>query len=803
MNDRFQTFARLLPILCGLLMLFIGFVPMAVFYQFGRYDTSTPGLYAYKSATWGDAVLLPSLVAVLVYQIQRLPSPHQKSHRIWSLLIASIGSSAVVLGWLLDPEPGLNWTIPRPHVLNFAGSWHAAFLVVASTGIAMLWVEVIIRLRASTRDRNAIAKVRRLLASPAVAVSIAAGLAFSILAVYDSQPTNQTLSSTYSIISMVTCTLVMTGSIFWASGSEWTYTIRPIVVGVTMAVSAAIVIVCMEPDPVAGIFVFSAAAIGAALGLTASKRHEIRRSRASLLRKDLSLTGVWLEAMGTGALFIILPVAASNVTPSRGAHLAQLALLFILIFGLVLTLRVFLRGSAQIGNDYLWLVTSFVFLASTTGALAASESQELSGAVMSLLFGLLSAVLAGPGMRMAKSELATITEIEAQISSDANSELKDSKVIVITVNRVRLQLTLSFLAAFASILGLTILTLKSFNWTVKQEVLIPDISLIGCGLAIIVVVVVMLLLHSKMRTLISHSTNTAQLGVHRVLLVAMSVVSIVIFGRDTLLSGELSVLPIMQSALLGCFAFFCVINNGIRLHSNRVSPGWLGASSFMGVAVFVLVNWSLTVGVGGRESAVPFLNSLFVFLFAYGVVAALVMGNTVTAFRMGAVESGTYSDAQTNAAQDSLMILAQWLFLAWLPHSVVAHVPEQKYDFFRWILVSVVLIGFLTLYVTGLRWIIGVNNSHVGRQMAARNLNVPAYAGDDCSELDSVMSLPGRMKLYRGPDRLESEEEKQMRLLDSHIATQNLLAIALVVSSVLGFFLLFPTDVENRIPRFR
>jgi len=90
------------------------------------------GLDAYLSATWGDAILLPTLAAGLTLVIQERRC---RSRRLEFLGAAFglVGGTSVVLSWVLDPHPDVNWTTPAPHQLSAPGWYHGIFLITAAT----------------------------------------------------------------------------------------------------------------------------------------------------------------------------------------------------------------------------------------------------------------------------------------------------------------------------------------------------------------------------------------------------------------------------------------------------------------------------------------------------------------------------------------------------------------------------------------------------------------------------------------------------------------------------------------------
>jgi hypothetical protein len=102
------------------------------FWSYGSYPADLHGLFVFRSATWGDGLLLPLLALCLRVLTGRLraTAPQPPAHRLRAVAVAAalgaVLGSSVILTWYLDDHPGLNWTNPRPHYFDAAGKWHAA-----------------------------------------------------------------------------------------------------------------------------------------------------------------------------------------------------------------------------------------------------------------------------------------------------------------------------------------------------------------------------------------------------------------------------------------------------------------------------------------------------------------------------------------------------------------------------------------------------------------------------------------------------------------------------------------------------
>jgi hypothetical protein len=168
-----------------------GFGAMYTFYSVTDHRQDLRGLFTYESATWGDAVLLPIIAASLSLSISGLAAARRER------VVASIGGAfglavgaASQVGWLIDPNPGLNWTLPRPHQFSAAGWYHAAFLSGASAAFAGASALALTR---AIQAPVVPSSVRRSLIA-----ATAATVAFAGLVIYDNAATRSTAASRFT-----------------------------------------------------------------------------------------------------------------------------------------------------------------------------------------------------------------------------------------------------------------------------------------------------------------------------------------------------------------------------------------------------------------------------------------------------------------------------------------------------------------------------------------------------------------------------------------------------------------------------
>jgi hypothetical protein len=191
-----------------------GFGVLWCLWRFGNWPSDRPGLFDYRSAVWGDGVLLPVMAFALVYAARRLPTA--PAERRWCIAAGGTGilvSSVAQLLWLLDPSPRLNWTLPSPHRLNFAGIYHACFLILATGFFVALWVLTLRRVRVAPSASHPL-EPRWAFAAIGVAALCVAGF-FSLLLI-DNQAARGTRSSDVTEVLAAGSGVVLLLLLFWS-----------------------------------------------------------------------------------------------------------------------------------------------------------------------------------------------------------------------------------------------------------------------------------------------------------------------------------------------------------------------------------------------------------------------------------------------------------------------------------------------------------------------------------------------------------------------------------------------------------
>jgi FtsH-binding integral membrane protein len=141
--------------------LVFGFIALLVFWTAGTWPARLPGLFAYRAATFGDALLLPALAGLLVLGFHTMRSEPRPAR--WGVVAAVVGGGLAGAGlqalWLADNSPDRNWTLPRAHHFDSAGWYHAGFLVVACAAFAGALVALALKVRNAHADSDCSVRV--------------------------------------------------------------------------------------------------------------------------------------------------------------------------------------------------------------------------------------------------------------------------------------------------------------------------------------------------------------------------------------------------------------------------------------------------------------------------------------------------------------------------------------------------------------------------------------------------------------------------------------------------------------------
>jgi hypothetical protein len=772
-----------IPACVGLAVLMLGYLSLLLFWELGVNPAGVPGLFQYRDATWGDGLLLPSLAALLVILIRRLPrTPRQWPTWIAGTLGAAAGGS-LILTWWADPHPSPNWTLPAPHNFTVPGKWHAAFLIAASGFFAAAWVELFRRVRSSEKGGAAeVRKAAEVLASPVTAGAVACTAAYAWLAASDSARAAQTASGLGSLLALAASASALIGCLTWAARGSRAQVARTAIAGL---LGSAALVVFFDTYGHTGSFMLIAAligAFGAGVALVGASGHEARFLN--------------LEMVAVPALFALLALLAAHTTRLVIVIIAPL----VAMVGSALLRRLY---SASDQPWKTWLSANYLagsgisacLLAAGAFGLWLSAHKANAYITAAFLLTIIGAVLGGVFLPYYKTDYIRLMQIEgdpAMRQPDYHPSYGQHQAAVAAWLRLGGYAT----AATASMLVLTVALAPSLGWKTGMAQIRWQYPL---GIGLIGLILILPTTGALVEASKRHR-GKAHLYIPRggsryawcsfLGTVVVSVLGVIWLLRD----GQLNGLALAQTTFLVSFAVLTMVDNGALLHVGWVNWRAKLAISTTSFAMFVTVYWSLTNAVrsGGSVPAVGI--SFAAFIAAVIFVTLLVETTTCAVFVAGGQPYHTDYAPFWGGLQDCFLMVCMWFLLGWTPQTVLGHIPAGTHE--RWSAIGTILAGFLLLFGPAFLWILENNDTHVERQRTIRQVeasDVLAKLAHATSSLDRIETLPSRVielrRSVKSSRKVRNPELSQREFiirLSGHTAAQNSIALILAVTTVIG-----------------
>ncbi len=222
-------------------MLLAGFGALVCLWFTGIWRGGHRGLFDYRAATWGDALLLPGVTALLIKTLDdpRLRRPaHENAITATVCAAGGLAGAVVQATWLLDSKPSVNWTLPHPHVFSVPGWYHASFFVVMSAVLAGLTIRLVRRLRATGP-----------VSGSAIRLGAIAGcyLAFGFLVTLDNIESTNTLASGSTLVALTAVLLILV--LLVGYGVVWRAGALARALGIAVAIAAAVTAASLITHP--------------------------------------------------------------------------------------------------------------------------------------------------------------------------------------------------------------------------------------------------------------------------------------------------------------------------------------------------------------------------------------------------------------------------------------------------------------------------------------------------------------------------------------------------------------------------
>lgn len=759
-----------------------GYAALWLFWTFGDPPPGLPGLYAFRSATWGDGLLLPLLALCLRVLTLRLRAageapPHRRGIVTATALTGAALGGAVILSWLLDDRPGLNWTNPRPHHLNAAGTYHAVFLVLACATFAGLTADLVAHLRRAPAEA-----VRKALTSSWAAAALACTAGYGYLGYLDATRGTATTGSTTSLTVMAVAALVVVAGLFLLGGGLGRACLNTLATALTLTLFTT-AFALAHPQMSALSYAALVSAVLSGLGLTATTDPT---SHVSVV-----------EALGVCGLFGATTVYVST-THSDKLWMAVVAA-FLAVAGAVAlrwlrsNVTRMPRQSPVTGAYGMAAGISACLLLSSMFAAWISERAGDEYITGGFILTVVGAVLGGVFFQYFKSDFTALMDIEGdgegrtpgQQASPAQSR---------AASRVWIRLASYSLAAFSAMLVLSISLAPALGWHPGGAEPRWQVLWGAAGIAAAVGVLAAKASAAASRPHADWARRQAPARTDTPAWVCAcgGVLVTVVVGVGVVREDTVNILALVQAVMLALFATEGMLGNGVWLHVARLTPGSRSAVAAVALAVGVTAYWSLTglVRPGGRGAHLG--ESLFAWLCCALLVFVLVVSTTAAAYVAGGRAYWTDYPPAKSVAQDAFLLSVLWLALGWFPQTVLTHVPASAPE--RWAAVGTLLAGFMLTFCPPFLWTLENNDTHVCRQRARRGATEPTCPTLSDSSFTRIAQLKPRIHAYStsvasaesGTDEQEPQPNLFLVRLSGHTAVQNSIALLIALVSLVG-----------------
>jgi hypothetical protein len=774
-NERAGGKVRLLSTLIpAATVLFAGFVALLIFWKSGRQQASPPGLFHYRSATWGDGLLLPVLALSLTILASRLPKPN----RSWPTWLSGAGGAAagalLIFTWLKDPHPALNWTIPRAHYFTAAGKWHAAFLITASGYFAGAWIELLRRLRAADEG------VDRVVDSPIMALALGCAVGYAWLSAADSEGAGRTLSGKSSLAALAVAFLIFAACLLWATRGSFASVARVGWAGLSIALAAVSFIDAFDH---AKRFLFACAvvgAIGAGLALAGAPGRRIRFSSLELV-----------SVPATFAAALLLAVHPAKLLP---VFVAPFAAVVVSVFTRHILSDTTNRWRAWLSVTYLaGAGISASLLAAGIFGLWLSEHHIKAYITGGFLLTLLGAILGATFLPYFKSDYESLMQAEGdETSRQAGTSAPGQKQYRLA-DEAWVRLVGYAVSAIASMLVLVIALGPSLGWVDGTE-RVPWWSMVSIGIAFLLNVPAFGAIGQAHKERPPTGPAAPPTGGSRYawwMVIAAGGTAVI--GIVLLRDSTVNLFAVIQTLLLTAFSAQTILGNGAWLHTKRLQTSGWWAAALSCISIATLIYWSLTSAVRPHGLPAPVGTSFFAWLVTVTLVATIVETATCAVYVAGNEPYLTDYPPANNCAQDNFLLVCMWLVMAWVPQIVFTHVPAGAPE--RMAAIGTILAGFLLLFGPAFLWTLENNDTHVERQRRVRHVEAKGVlwelskASSSTDRLETL--LPRIQELFRSvrrrsdPEAGLSQPEFLIRL-SGHTAVQNTVALVLAAITVIG-----------------
>lgn len=768
-----------------------GWGPLGVFWLLRGELGINPALRgwpSYRSAFVGDAVLLPALVGGLVAMSDLVTGRGQNGcpRRTW---FAGIGGGLLGLAlqgtWLLDDHPGTNWTLPRPHHFNVVGDYHAVFLAGCVGVVTALTVRVLTGLHREAGSGASPYLASPQLYVPAFAVTSSA-VAFAGLLIIDAAPHgvpgSLSLASASSIV-LLGVGLIGTASLVGVLVSDWRSVFRVVLpAGITAVAFDALTTVHLRSGGQSSLAILTAA--GLAVAVAAELPVGVHRLVAA-------------PAAGTIiAAVLLVPTAASgfDVRPAAFALCLTPILIGVLQLcqsGVVgrLTLSPFLlpSGVAALAWLGLWLDDR-------------GSHGYLTGGLILTVTGIGFGKVLYPQFIAGFERLVTLEN--ATSVGPVDGEGRRLKIASLGYG----------VAAAAAVLAETFAVAPGLGFQPGKGAPEFPLPLLAVGVALCTWLYILGLCAPRPARakfparMVNRRWATVLLSTTLVAAVAVGAGVALALAQAPHPGGWKLAVPVALVSMVWTYESLTL--NILLQQAARVTSDCRACIALITVATGACYYAALTLGTHNHSgSGADLQQGLAVLGAACVCQVGLAVGGGTAVLALARIRytvgggwvQGTKALPPEGFIQDSGLLALTFALLGWLPATLMSHVTLHEE---RLAAIWSIEAGLLLLFSPAYFWTLRNNARHARDQRAHHTNDVQAMRRPIPSFGIDRQRLRREFAALTTTQHAQNEEQWS-DLLEAHTGTQNLLSLALVVTTIVGFLPLINDAPAGAFPKVR
>lgn len=762
--------------------------------------TYLPGLFDYPSATLGDGLLLPLSAGLILAGLMSLPrTPRDRSVGVGFASAGAVVAATVQFLWLRDDDPGLNWTLPEPHLFNLAGWWHAVYFVAVASYFAATVALVAWRAHSARRtDQRAV--VRAVLSSSGAGFALGALLSYSALAGIDSA--GDALSARASLTSLVAAACALIAVFVLALRGDSACLTRPVVQAVVLA--GGVLGVVAGHVPVQEPLGLSTVLFAVITIMALVAHHELFGSgsdapAAAEMRRLNRGRFCW----GLVTLVLIMPAWWGNVARHWGSGDVWLGTAWALAMAVaVAAVPLFCLGHAfgQWASTYalaltsIWLVLLIAAVATTEGWGVVSTSSDLPSVVVAVL-------IAGICLPAFRPLLRKLYHPDAVDDDHARALYRRSDKLVLAI------LLIAVFTASLSLLGLGYQTALAKNASRGEGHFERLADVVVWALVVVMIPVVFVALNQTLRFTRARAgrlLGTIFMAMWPLVLwiVGLFPGSFRVVGESRTMVVAVAVLAGTAGVLMAVWTANSILFNAVLFRGNRLD---LLDCSFIAAAA---VSTFVSSFVASTSALAQDADHPYFWVWGLGTAILVLVVNAAlvpVCARLSMDRGGDFTEHSMphNLVQDAFLLPALYVVVAVFP-ILMALLAEGSGVWERASTSFAVMAPMLGCLVAAYLECVNLNKEHAKKELAMAFARVPdAVRQELADDVAQCRSIGGRVVWVRDLAKVGFSADDRHHvpvLIGIHVKNQNAIAHALVFVTLAGaLVLLGERDMSTQV----